>query len=134
MTAPLPQSVRATASLEGNELAWPIADFLRALEEAAAAGLACLGGQFQFRFPDGICEMYWLNADSVDRQPSESWPAYVARSSKEVKAAFERNLAETDFLKEASNWPFVAEKAGAGVNPLDHLCFCAYFVSENDGA
>jgi hypothetical protein len=43
----------------------------------AAAGFACLGGQFQFRLSDGkTCEMYWLKADSKDRVPGELWQVW----------------------------------------------------------
>ena len=69
-TTNLPPSVLATANLAGEEEAWPISAFLAALDESAAAGFACLGDQFQFRFPDGICEMYWLEANARDQELS----------------------------------------------------------------
>jgi len=79
----------ATANLSGKEYAWPTNAFLAALDESASAGFACIGGQFQFRFPDGTCEMYWLEADARDKEPSEIWSVYVERARQEVKAGFE---------------------------------------------
>ena len=128
----LPQSVLATANLSGKEYAWPTNAFLAALDESASAGFACIGGQFQFRFPDGTCEMYWLEADARDKEPSEIWSVYVERARQEVKAGFENLIAKTDFAKEAKSWPFIENKMTSGANPLDYLFFCAYFVSESE--
>jgi hypothetical protein len=128
----LPESLRAVASFDGNELAWPVEAFPAVLDTAAAAGFACLGGQFQFRFPDGLFEMYWLNADSNDQQTSESWSAYVERARNEVLATFERIVAETDFHQEAKACSFLNEKLQSGTDIMDALCFCAYFISKDD--
>jgi hypothetical protein len=54
----LPSDVLEGAVLRGNEYAWTPESFPVALERAEAHGLACLGGQFQFRLNDATCEMY----------------------------------------------------------------------------
>src|SRR3979411_1724362 len=82
----LPSDVLEGATLRGNEYGWSTASFPLALARADGHGFACLGGQFEFRLNDGsTCEMYWLNADSKDRMPKESWADYCRRSCSEVK-------------------------------------------------
>ena len=92
---------------------------------AKAHGYACLGGQFQFRLDDGTtCEMYWLNADSEDRDSTESWMDYSRRSCLEVLTKFQNLVSVTDFKKEAANWPM------AQIDPTRNLVFVGYFVTE----
>ena len=61
----LPEDMLVTANRESNEEAWRLADFPAVLKRASSHGLACVGGQFQFRGPIGTTEKYWLNADST---------------------------------------------------------------------
>jgi hypothetical protein len=124
----LPPDVLGGATLRGNEYGWSVSSFLHAVVRAEANGYACLGGQFQFRLEDGsTCEMYWLNADSEERMAGESWPNYAHRSCSEVLDAFRRLLSDTDFRKEASNWP-------VQINSERDLVFVAYFVREHEWA
>jgi hypothetical protein len=57
----LPAELAAGASVRGEEYGWEIACFPAALATAERLELACLGGQFQFRFDDAVYEMYWLS-------------------------------------------------------------------------
>jgi hypothetical protein len=119
----LPTDVLEGAVLRGNEYAWTPESFPIALERAEAHGLACLGGQFQFRLNDATCEMYWLAADSKERIAGELWADYCRRSCSEVRENFDCVLSKTDFSKEASGWnlPPTATR---------NLVFVAYFVTE----
>lgn len=124
-TDSLPPDMLLGASLRGNEYAWTVADFPRALARAEAHGYACLGGQFQFRVPDGgTCEMYWLDADSSDRCNDELWEKYSHRSCREVLEKFRKRIAETDFAKEAASWP-------VPINAERDLVFVASLITEN---
>jgi hypothetical protein len=127
----LPSNLTKEASLRGNEYAWPLEAFPAVLVQAKSLGLACLGGQFQFRTPDSICEMYWLNADSADRSSNEAWDSYVSRSCSEVLSAFTALASSTNFAAEASRWPGVPELSGVGATPERYLCFVAYFVEQS---
>ena len=49
--------------------------------------------------------MYWLSADSTERQAVEDWPAYRKRSRTEVLDRFQQIVARTDFVQEALRWP-----------------------------
>ena len=71
----LPEAIRALADLRGNEFAWRRRDLPRVFDAAKAARLANLGGQVQFRLPDGTCDLYWQTFDVVSGRPDESWDA-----------------------------------------------------------
>jgi hypothetical protein len=122
----LPSAITKGASLRGNEYGWRISFFPDAIAVAEANRYACLGGQFQFRLADGsTCEMYWLNADSKDREDGESWEKYCHRSCAEVLEKFRTRLLETDFTTEAAQWP-------APIDPVEDLVFVADFITETD--
>src|SRR5262245_4241167 len=104
----LPPSILAKATLRGNEYAWPFASVEETISAARASGLATVGGQAQFRLPDGICEMYWLKADASDRRAGEQWQEFVSRSAQEVLTTFKEKVVSADYLAEVRNWPFLA--------------------------
>ena len=125
---PLPPDVTEGASLRGNEYAWPVGRFLLALDAAKCHNLACLGGQFQFRTPRFVYEMYWHDVSCLDRQQDEPWPEYVRRSTTEVRQRFIRLLESIDVHAElaqlSQSW-----KAEDGPAPSsEDLCFVAYFA------
>lgn len=124
MSGSLPPDVVNGASLRGNEYGWRIHDFLGALSAAKSRGLACLGGQFQFRLRDGTYEMYWLNADSTNRCNGEAWADYSERSCSEVHDKFRDLVSKTDFAKEASKWGLIS-------SAVEGLVFVAYFETES---
>ena len=126
----LPPSILAKATLRGNEYAWPFEWVEEAISVAVTLQLVTLGGQAQFRLPDGICEMYWLNADAPDRRLAEPWSEFVSRSALVVLRRFEETVASADYVAEAHQWPFLQEKIKDGVNTLDYLCFVLYFQAE----
>jgi len=128
----LPDTMTRGASLEGSEYGWRVDDFPRVLADAAQRGLACVGGQFQFRLPEGAtCEMYWLCADASPRRQDETWSDYVSRCRAEVEQTFRRLCDETDFRREAvTGFDFLRAKCDAGFDPLPHLYFVAYFDHE----
>src|SRR5262245_13773054 len=98
----LPSELTISASLRGQEYAWPLDEFVTVLKKAAALGFACEGGQFQFRLPSGpTCEMYWHSVDPKERLPDESWVDYVKRCEEEVRHGFERLKRDVDFRKES---------------------------------
>ena len=119
----LPAEIAKGASLRGNEYGWAIPAFPEALAKAKSMGFACLGGQFQFRLPDAICEMYWLSPDATDQRDGEPWANFSIRSCEEVLSKFQDLVSKTNFAEEAANWNLNA-------NSLETLVFVAYFESE----
>jgi hypothetical protein len=126
----LPAIITQGATLRGNEYGWEIDAFPNALAHAEALGYGCLGGQFQFVLPDATCEMYWLSADSSERAKNEAWSTYSRRSCSEVLDGFQRLVTNTDFKKQASQWPAVKAAMERGLDLMSALIFVAYFVSE----
>lgn len=123
---PLPPNITEGATLRGNEYGWTVSSFASALAKAQTDGYACLGGQFQFRLDDGTtCEMYWLEADPTERMGGERWSDYSRRSCTEVLEKFQRLTLETDFEKQALNWP-------VQIDAIKSLVFVAYFVRETE--
>ncbi|MGB3543473.1 MAG: hypothetical protein WBA11_11165, partial [Rubrivirga sp.] len=120
----------SSATRSGKEYAWPLADIPGIVDAAEAAGLANLGGQPQFLYPDGTCEPYWIEVGSEDQRKGEAWSDYVRRSAVEVRAAFERVQSETDFEAEARQWEFLAAKLDRGEDVLPYLRFVLYFASD----
>jgi hypothetical protein len=118
-----------TANHDSNEEAWRPDDFPKIIALAERHGLACIGGQFQFRGPIGTAEMYWLNADSTPRRAGEEWLSYVHRANQEVLTRFGRLMADTDFRSEAMGWEHIRQAIEEGLvsDPLEHLYFVAYF-------
>lgn len=129
----LPDDMLAIANRETYEEAWRIADFPTVLERATAHGLACIGGNFQFRGPIGIAEIYWLNADAEDRKSGETWSDYLTRANSQVLASFTELVKTTDFHAEARRWEHIRKALAAGAisDPTEHLWFVAYFESEH---
>lgn len=128
----LPAELVEGTSVCGNEYGWPPRLFPEAAHRAESLGYACLGGQFQFRGPFGTCEMYWLSADSKERQSGERWTAYCRRSRAEVLDAFRHIMDQTDFNREAMQWPALKTEEELGFDVLGALVFVAYFVTENE--
>ncbi len=71
--------------------------------------------------------MYWLNADSDERRVGETWLRFVHRSCYEVATGFMLLVQQTDFHKQAWQWPLLRSSLKKA---LDGLVFEAYFVSE----
>src|SRR5580658_1052682 len=128
----LPDQLVEGASINGNEYGWPIDAFPEAARRAESLGYACIGGQFQFRADVGVCEMYWLAADSSERKRGEAWPEYRERSRAEVMDKFTKVVSETDFLAEAMKWPVLKRAIEKGYDVLASLVFVAYFEGESD--
>ena len=53
----LPAEILQKAILSGKEYGWKRHDFREVLEKAVKVGLGIIGGQVQFKLPDGTCEL-----------------------------------------------------------------------------
>jgi hypothetical protein len=113
--------------VRGNEYAWPLSAVEEVVTAARACGLANLGGQAQFRIPEGTCELYWLAADSSARLPGEPWDRYVNRSADEVLARFRDVRQRTDFIQEGLVFEVLRGLHERGADLNHSLCFVLYF-------
>jgi len=129
----LPPELTAGATLREREYAWRVSSFPSALANAPRLGYACLGGQFQFRLDDAtVFEMYWLESNSVERTSLESLEHYAHRSCREVSVGFEALVEATDFREQAARYVSLKSLLDSDWDPLDHLVFNAYFVTEQE--
>jgi len=92
--------------------------------------MVSIGGQLQFRFPDGAtCECYWVAVDtsktvSADLPKTE----LVAQSAAAAVSAFDTLKTRYDFLAEGrSNFSkHFKEFEASGGNPSEVVCFVWY--------
>lgn len=128
----LPPAILSKGTQRGNEYAWPLSVVKEVIAAAKDCGLANLGGQIQYRIPEGTCELYWLTVGSRERSPGESWDHYVSRSAEEVLTGF-RGLKDTDFIAEGvRNFDVLKRLQMEGVDLSQYLCFVLYFEKDSD--
>ncbi len=84
----LPSEILLKSTLSGQEYGWKREDFKEVVDYAVKAGLAVVGGQVQFKLPDGTCELYWRKYDTKERAVNEGWTSYCNRTQKECLEQF----------------------------------------------
>ena len=129
----MPQAILEKALIRGNEYAWKLSDIEEAINAGRVCRLATVGGQAQFRLPDGTCEMYWISATATPRVQGESWSQYVERSATDVRSQFRQIAETTDFRQEATKWPLLVKRMEQGDDILNYLCFVLYFDADKEG-
>lgn len=133
----LPREIIAKADLRGGEYAWRVNDIPEVIEAARKAGLINMGGQLQFRFPDGgTCECYWLDVDAFKAvPPSLTWDDLVAQTAGVALAEFSRLVSERDFLEEGRRafGKFLDEAEMRGENQSEMMWF-VWYVLDVEGA
>lgn len=123
----LPETILNKAIKSGNEFGWRQIDFIETVETARKLKMAIVGGQVQYVFPDGTCELYWLAYDPTDRQIGEDWIKYCNRTADETIKKFQDLITKTDFDKEAFSFDFIRDKKSKGVDIDDYKTFIVYF-------
>jgi hypothetical protein len=123
----LPKQILDRASLRGKEYAWRIADIPAVIEAARKAGFVNIGGQLQFRIPDGgTCECYWVKADTYKAVSKVlPWNERVNKTADAALAEFTRLASQYDFLEEGRR-AFGAHLKGIeerGESPTEAMCF-----------
>ena len=64
----LPAEISQKAILSGQEYGWKRTDFKEVVDKAVEVGLGIIGGQVQFKLPDGTCELDWHKYDTTERK------------------------------------------------------------------
>ena len=126
----LPEDIYKKSIRSGNEYGWRQADFPSVIEAIRKASMAIIGGQVQYKFPDGICELYWLSYDTDERSIDEDWDAYCNRTAKECLAKFELLISTKNIDQEALEWPFIQTKKNQGIDINQFQIFILYFNDE----
>jgi hypothetical protein len=98
----LPPSLLQRAILRGNEYAWLLDDIPGVIEAVREADLVSVGGQLQFRFPEGgTCECYWVEVDTYQTVPINlPWAERVTRTAEAALADLRELQTRWDFLAE----------------------------------
>jgi len=134
----LPQEILARATLRGAEYAWPLEDIPKVVTAARDCNLASVGGQLQFRFPEGsTCECYWIEVDTHKSVSSDvSWAERVALTSETALADFQELQSKWDFISEGRS-AFGEEFRKwevAGGDPAEAMCFVWYVAAQAQAA
>lgn len=124
----LPTEILQKATVSGKEYGWKRNDFKEVVDKAVEVGLGIIGGQIQFKFPDGTCELYWHKYDTTDRKSGESWENYCQRTKEECLNQFEKLPTDNELIKEGiESFDFLKEKIKTNTELNDFLIFILYF-------
>jgi hypothetical protein len=132
----LSPEVLQRASRAGNEYAWCVHDIPDVIEAARLSNLISIGGELQFRLPDGgTCECYWVDVDtykSVDK--ALPWQERVKRTAEVALRDFQALQARFDFVAEGrvGFGPHLDALVAHGRDPADSMCFVWYVMTEAD--
>lgn len=112
----------------GQEFGWRRDDFVDVIDSALSENLAIIGGQIQFKLPDGTCELYWKSYDTNEKLPSENWKDYCLRTHNECLEKFKQLDSNDKLIKEGiDNFDFLKKKVADGVDLEPYLIFIFYF-------
>lgn len=134
----LPQELLQRASLRGNEYAWRLDDIPLVIQAAKVANLVNVGGQLQFRIPDGATrEIYEIEVNTYRSVPkSLPWTERVKKTA--IVALDQFNSLKTDYdLIPYGRHVFgqtLAEAEANGYSLEEIMCFVWYVRSEEDEA
>ena len=124
----LPIEILQKAVLSGKEYGWKRIDFKETVNKAVEIGLCIIGGQVQFKFPEGTCELYWHKYDTTERKTSECWEEYCQRTKIECLNQFEKIPTEEELIKEGiESFDFLKSKSKLNIQLKDHLIYILYF-------
>ncbi len=139
MTCPealLPKRLLSQASLRGREYSWPVDIIPQVIDAARTAMLVNIGGQLQFRFPDGTtCECYWIEVDALKLVAGDlPWAEKVAMSADTALAEFHKVQSRWQFVEEGKKvFPkWITEFEASGGDLQNAMCFVWYLESNNE--
>ena len=126
----LPKYILEKAIKSNNEFGWRENDVVEVINTAVENGLAILGGQVQFVFEDGTCELYWLNYNSNDKLNNENWSEYSRRTANECVQKLGK-IASRNIESEAIEFfDFLKNKKNNGKEIYQNMIFILYFAEK----
>lgn len=126
----LPKYILEKAIKSNNEFGWRENDVVEVINTAVENGLAILGGQVQFVFEDGTCELYWLNYNSNDKLNNENWSEYSRRTANECIQKLGK-IASRNIESEAIEFfDFLKNKKNNGKEIYQNMIFILYFAEK----
>jgi len=127
----LPKHILEKAIKSGNEYGWKEIDAIDVINAAVENGLAIIGGQIQFIFEDGTCELYWLSYDSSNRFKNENWLDYSKRTAKESIEKLTKIVSRNIESEALDNFDFLKDKKSKGIEIYENMICILYFEEEN---
>ena len=132
----LPPSLIQQASIRGSECAWPVEAIPKLIEAGRSANLVSIGGQLQFRIPEGgTCECYWVDVDTYRDLPDQlAWKERVEKSAEAAQEQFRKLQDRYDFVAEGRSAfeKHLSEFQAGGGNLNDAMCFVWCFKEESE--
>ena len=126
----LPKHILEKAIKSGNKYGWKVVDVIDAINSAVESGLAIIGGQIQFVFEDGICELYWLSYDSSKRFKNEDWQEYSKRTANDSIEKLKKIVSRNIELEAVENFDFLKDKKSNGIEIYKNMICILYFEEE----
>ncbi len=124
----LPVALLEKSTKSGSEYGWRQNDFLEVVEAARKLQIAIEGGQIQYVFEEGTCELHWLHYYTNEIKKGENWTNYCNRTAKECSEMFNQIISKRNIEKEAlDNFSLVKEKQKEGVVLEHHKLFIISF-------
>lgn len=124
----LPVHLLEKSIKSGSEYGWRQNDFLEVIEAARKLQIAIEGGQIQYLFEEGTCELHWLHYYTEEIKSGENWITYCNRTAKEASEQFKKIIAERDIKKEAiDNFELVLLKSNEQIDVDDAKLFIISF-------
>jgi hypothetical protein len=132
-----PPALLGRANLAGNEYAWPVTEIPAVIAATEAANLVSVGGQLQFRLPEGVCECYWVEVDTYRDVPKTApWQERVEKTAASATEQFAQLRQDFDFAEEGRK-AFSAHLIAAerqGVSTASAMCFVWYVLNAEEAA
>ena len=127
----LPVDLLEKSIKSGTEYGWRQNDFLEVVEAARKLHIAIEGGQIQYVFEEGTCELHWLHYYTNEIKKGENWTNFCNRTAKECSEMFNQIISKRNIEKEAlDNFSLVKEKLKEGVVLENHKLFIISFEDQ----
>ncbi len=127
----LPVELLEKSIKSGTEYGWRQNDFLEVVEAARKLQIGIEGGQIQYVFEEGTCELHWLHYYTNEIKKGENWTNFCNRTAKECSEMFNQIISKRNIEKEAlDNFSLVKEKLKEGVVLENHKLFIISFEDQ----
>ncbi len=127
----LPVDLLEKSIKSGTEYGWRQNDFLEVVEAARKLQIGIEGGQIQYVFEEGTCELHWLHYYTNEIKKGENWTNFCNRTAKECSEMFNQIISKRNIEKEAlDNFSLVKEKLKEGVVLENHKLFIISFEDQ----
>lgn len=129
----LPVDLLEKSIRSGSEYGWRQNNFLEVVEAARKLQIAIEGGQIQYVFEEGTCELYWLHYYTQEMKAGENWVNYCNRTAKECVDKFNQIIREKNIEKEAiDNFDLVKKEVANGIVLENHKLFIISFEGKTN--